>query len=187
MNEVNDNTVVNTTTPTNGGDCLSCGEGMPRDECPHSKLTCGHHCNHSWTHNTCCWCGKDFNSTTADDTFYEALGWMHAECCAALDRGEDPRNFEIPEMVRRCERDLGIAPKSEKFADSGQGEPDGFDFQEALRRCDAGLEAWRSKPNNKKWWRKIDGTPIPNDLLVNIAMQFTTAPKSEAPKTEDSR
>lgn len=40
------------------------------------------------------------------DKFYEALGWMHAECCAALDRGEDPRSFEVPEMVSRCIRDL---------------------------------------------------------------------------------
>lgn len=40
------------------------------------------------------------------DRFYEGLGWMHAECCAALDAGEDPRRFEIGEMVQRCIRDL---------------------------------------------------------------------------------
>lgn len=38
------------------GDCLSC----PDDDmkCPASKRACGHHCNHSWTHGKCCWCGR---------------------------------------------------------------------------------------------------------------------------------
>lgn len=40
------------------------------------------------------------------DRFYEGLGWMHAECCAALDRGEDPRSFEVGAMVERCINDL---------------------------------------------------------------------------------
>lgn len=40
------------------------------------------------------------------DKFYEALGWMHAECCAALDRGEDPRSLEMPDMIKRCISDL---------------------------------------------------------------------------------
>ncbi|MCK7542921.1 hypothetical protein MLC59_01890 [Marinobacter bryozoorum] len=40
------------------------------------------------------------------DKFYEGLGWMHAECCAALDRGEDPRAFEVGDMVKRCIHDL---------------------------------------------------------------------------------
>lgn len=27
-----------------------------------------------------------------------------------------------------------------------------------------GFEKWRAKEHNKKWFRKIDGTPIPNDV-----------------------
>ena len=42
-------------------------------------------------------------------------------------------------------------------------------FVEALDACQRGLELWRDKPYNAKWWRRIDGTPIPNDLLCNIA------------------
>ncbi len=38
--------------------------------------------------------------------FYEAIGWVHAECCAALDRGEDPRDFEVSELVEKCVKDL---------------------------------------------------------------------------------
>lgn len=41
-------------------DCSSCGEEMPLNECPKSKRACGHHCNHSWTADECCWCGKQF-------------------------------------------------------------------------------------------------------------------------------
>jgi hypothetical protein len=40
--------------------CSSCGEEMPENECPKSEKPCGHHCNHSWSHDSCCWCGKEF-------------------------------------------------------------------------------------------------------------------------------
>ena len=35
-----------------------------------------------------------------------------------------------------------------------------------------GYNAWAAKPHNAKWVRKIDGTPIPNDLPVCIANEF---------------
>jgi hypothetical protein len=41
-------------------DCISCGEGMPENECNESKRECNHHCNHSWIHDKCCWCGEEF-------------------------------------------------------------------------------------------------------------------------------
>jgi hypothetical protein len=41
-------------------DCTSCAEGMPLNECPKSERPCGHHCNHSWSHDKCCWCGAEF-------------------------------------------------------------------------------------------------------------------------------
>ena len=36
----------------------------------------------------------------------EALGWMQAECCTTLDRGEDPRLSEVPEVLERMVKDL---------------------------------------------------------------------------------
>lgn len=42
------------------GECISCGEDMPRAECPKGQRPCGHHCNHSWTHDACHWCGHEF-------------------------------------------------------------------------------------------------------------------------------
>lgn len=52
-----------TTTDRHGADdCSSCGEECtPNGECPKSKRGCGHHCNHSWNQDKCCWCGATFD------------------------------------------------------------------------------------------------------------------------------
>jgi hypothetical protein len=39
----------------------------------------------------------------------------------------------------------------------------------------SGFDAWAAKPHNAKWFRRIDGTPIPNDLVVCIAQAFSEA------------
>lgn len=39
----------------------------------------------------------------------------------------------------------------------------------ALQLAERGYARWAEKPHNRKWARRIDGTPIRNDLLVNIA------------------
>lgn len=41
-------------------ECSSCEEGLPPDDCPKSHRPCGHHCNHSWSADHCCWCGATF-------------------------------------------------------------------------------------------------------------------------------
>ena len=51
--------------PLHDNECLSCGD-TPLNECPKSKRKCGHHCNHSWTHDECCWCGKHFGEEASD-------------------------------------------------------------------------------------------------------------------------
>jgi hypothetical protein len=41
-------------------ECISCNhEDVPSD-CSKSKRPCKHHCNHSWSHDECCWCGEVF-------------------------------------------------------------------------------------------------------------------------------
>lgn len=42
-------------------------------------------------------------------------------------------------------------------------------FLEAMNIVERGFNAWKDKPHNAGWFRRIDGTPIPNDLKVNIA------------------
>jgi hypothetical protein len=43
-----------------GEECSSCSEGFPEKECPNSQRPCGHHCNHSLSHDACCWCGAEW-------------------------------------------------------------------------------------------------------------------------------
>lgn len=49
-------------------DCSSCCELEPEivaeEVCPKSLRQCGHHCNHSWTHDICCWCGRSWEEET---------------------------------------------------------------------------------------------------------------------------
>jgi len=47
--------------------CGSCGMGDGARECPKSQRPCSHHCNHSWTHDACHWCGCDFGESGASE------------------------------------------------------------------------------------------------------------------------
>ncbi|MCL4069017.1 hypothetical protein M3484_20885 [Pseudomonas sp. GX19020] len=46
--------------------------------------------------------------------------------------------------------------------------PEGDLISRTRDAVQAGYDAWAEKPHNAKWVRKIDGTPIPNDLVVCI-------------------
>lgn len=42
-------------------DCIDCEAEFQDDassRCVYSMRSCGHHCNHMLTHDTCCWCGE---------------------------------------------------------------------------------------------------------------------------------
>lgn len=40
-----------------GEDCTTCSEGEGvKGECSGSERVCGHHCNHIWSQDECCWC-----------------------------------------------------------------------------------------------------------------------------------
>lgn len=45
-----------------------------------------------------------------------------------------------------------------------------------LENIQRGYEAWAAKARNAKWVRKIDGTPIANDIVVNIFEAIRDAP-----------
>lgn len=38
---------------------------------------------------------------------YEAIGWCHAFCCAALDDGKDPRQIDCAEIMEKAKAQLG--------------------------------------------------------------------------------
>lgn len=46
-------------------ECISCGEEIPEGDCPQSKRPCGHHCDCSWIHDICHWCGAEFGEVPA--------------------------------------------------------------------------------------------------------------------------
>ena len=37
---------------------------------------------------------------------HQAIGWMHADACCALDNGFDPRTTEVPDIIERARKDL---------------------------------------------------------------------------------
>lgn len=53
-----------------------------------------------------------------------------------------------------------------------------MNFVEAMTAAQAGYDAWATKPHNAKWAKRIYHTPIPNDLLVNIAEAVCAATRS---------
>lgn len=60
LNVPSNSTDSPTPAPTSELDdeCATCGEEEGLEgECPESQRPCGHHCNHSWTHDCCHWCG----------------------------------------------------------------------------------------------------------------------------------
>ena len=60
-----------------------------------------------------------------------------------------------------------------------------MNFMEAMTLAEEGFEAWASKEHNRKWVRRIDGTPIRNDLTVNIATAFMKADQERVPRCVD--
>lgn len=57
-------------------------------------------------------------------------------------------------------------------------------FNEAMSACETGFATWASKPHNRKWAARLDGTPIPNDLLVCIATEFVRRTAAETPQPD---
>jgi hypothetical protein len=58
-----------------------------------------------------------------------------------------------------------------------------MDLMQAMDIVQEGFRIWREKPHNAKWWSRIDGTPIPNDLSVNIAEAIMHSARIEALET----
>lgn len=48
-----------------------------------------------------------------------------------------------------------------------------------------GYDAWAAKPHNAKWVRKIDGTPIPNDIVVTIFNTLRDLEVAPPPQTRE--
>lgn len=80
------------------------------------------------------------------------VGWIVDEELAGLSDGL----FVMDEVEKRLN---GVAQVQSKPVS----------FLEAMNIVERGFDTWKDKPHNAKWYSRIDGTPIPNDLKVNIA------------------
>lgn len=79
--------------------CGTCGEieahlvDPESEKCPQSKVPCGHHCNHSWTHDICCWCRGHWGE---GGKFTPGLGaTLSAEGMAMVEQAEDEFEQEV--------------------------------------------------------------------------------------------
>lgn len=89
--------------------------------------------------------------------------------CAAWREGRVAFSGVQPQRPEQCQ----------PLADEGQ--PPVIDFVEALTLVKEGYDTWATKPHNKTWVRRLDGTPIPNDLCVCIAEELV---RSLAPREQ---
>ena len=39
------------------------------------------------------------------------IGWTWAKACSMLDEGEDPRQYEVPELLEDFKKDFGEEPE----------------------------------------------------------------------------
>lgn len=63
-----------------------------------------------------------------------------------------------------------------------------MNFMQAMAIVDEGWTEWAGKSHNRRWVRKIDGTPIRNDLAVNIAVAMMNAAAApDAPGQADAK
>lgn len=53
--------------------------------------------------------GQLFNELVkqVENARMEGVGWAYADCCVALDKGEDPREKDMAEVLHRANIDLG--------------------------------------------------------------------------------
>lgn len=81
-----------TQEPSAVAECDTCADDprhavYPIGECKASERRCGHHCNCSWVHDCCHWCGTEFGGDGEECT---PLGWLdrNGERYFVFDAGE---------------------------------------------------------------------------------------------------
>ena len=51
----------------------------------------------------------------------QALGWANADACVALDKGDDPRLWNVPDLLERARKDLGNDTQTKRSLLHGRG------------------------------------------------------------------
>ena len=105
------------------------------------------------------WRPSEANATGDEPTSNAKLADDLARLCCAETEG---RFFDL--VTDRIQDIIAVlrASRSERMS-----------FHRAMYIAECGFLKWKGKEHNAKWFKRIDGTPIPNDLLVNIAEAFS--------------
>lgn len=120
-----------------------------------------------------------------EDKFYEALGWMHAECCSALDRGEDPRKAEIGDMVKRCIHDLTVGSEADRNRDEAVEEMFSDIYSAELASFEWNAHAERiCRQLHDAGYRKV--TPLTDEQIDDLCYTYRTYNK-QGWMTDDAR
>jgi hypothetical protein len=91
---------------------------------------------------------------------------------AKLAAAEEQLAKSVPkgDLLRAAETAIAAAVAAEREALRNA-----YSLDICMKIAGAGFLQWAGKSHNAKWARKIDGTPIPNDLPMVIAEQFADA------------
>lgn len=93
------------------------------------------------------------------------IPWPHRllhDCRDAIEALE-AKNDRDAQRIEYRDRKLAEAVERAETAEAA------LQFVNILNLAHEGYEVWAAKPHNKKWHKKIDSTPIKNDLPVIIA------------------
>lgn len=98
-----------------------------------------------------CWCKKGLDAKCMPCQTRDALIQLRTDLAAMTERAT------LAEQQRDAAVD-GLEKADQVTA-----------WVSILDFCKDGLEEWAKMPHNRKWWKRIDGTPIPNDLMICVA------------------
>ncbi len=109
---------------------------------------------------------------------------LHREAWRRTDGGQELtlRALDLEREADRLEAALASAQPRPEVA----GEREALGLGDAMKIAELGFKNWAEKPHNARWFRKIDGTPISNDLPINIAEAFVDALRVPVPSSEGS-
>jgi len=104
----------------------------------------------------------------------EILEWSHRQLGLYPDWHD-----RLRKVLGQFDGDAGLSERNRRDAQMrAEGRKEGL--REAADAVQVGYDNWAGKPHNAKWVRKIEGTPISNDLPVCIRTAILAAAEKEA-------
>ena len=104
----------------------------------------------------------------------EILEWSHRQFGLYPDWHD-----RLRKVLGQFDGDAGLSERDRRDAQMrAEGRKEGL--REAADAVQVGYDNWAGKPHNAKWVRKIEGTPISNDLPVCIRTAILAAAEKEA-------